>query len=159
MKFIKNIIFIKLLIILIIFSLDRISKIYVINLFDQTQFDEIYLLGFLNFHFIWNEGIAFGLLNFGNDLFYDLLSILIGVISLIIFYLVFKNKNYSGYFFAMILGGSLGNLYDRIKFSAVPDFIDLHYKDFHWFTFNVADIFVTLGIICFLMKGFFIKNL
>ena len=93
MKFIKNIIFIKLLIILIIFSLDRISKIYVINLFDQTQFDEIYLLGFLNFYLIWNEGVAFGLLNFGNDLFYDLLSILIGAISLIIFYLVFKKWN------------------------------------------------------------------
>ena len=158
MKFIKNIIFIKLLIILIIFSLDRISKIYVINLFDQTQFDEIYLLGFLNFHFIWNEGIAFGLLNFGNDLFYDLLSILIGVISLIIFYLVLKNKNYSGYFFAMILGGSLGNLYDRIKFSAVPDFIDLHYNGFHWFIFNIADIFITLGIICLIYDEVFLEK-
>ncbi len=158
MKFIKKIIFIKLSIILIIFILDRISKNYVINLFNETQFNEIYLFDFINIYFIWNEGIAFGLLNFGNDLFYNLVSSLIAFISLIILYLVFKNKNYSGYFFAMILGGSLGNLYDRIKFSAVPDFIDLHYNEFHWFIFNVADIFISLGVICLIFDEMFFKN-
>ena len=155
MKFIENKILFKLFIIFIIFSLDRISKTYVIDLFNETQFEEIYLLNFINIYFIWNEGIAFGLLNFDNYLIYNFITFLIIVISLSIFYLAFSNKNYSGYFFAMILGGSLGNLFDRIKFSAVPDFIDLHIGNYHWFIFNVADIFISLGIICLIFVELF----
>ena len=157
MNLIKNIFFLKLLIVLIIFTLDRISKAYVINFFNETQLSEVYLFKFINIYFIWNEGIAFGLLNFGNNLFYNLITSLIILISLIILYLVFKNKNYLGYFFAMILGGSLGNLYDRIKYSAVPDFIDLHIGNYHWFIFNVADIFISIGVICLILDEFF-KN-
>ena len=155
MKFTKSTIFLKILIIFLIFILDRISKAYVINLFNETQFDEIYLLNFLNIYFIWNEGIAFGLLNFDNDLIYNSITLLIILISLTILYLAFKNRNYSGYFFAMILGGSLGNLFDRIKFSAVPDFIDIHIGNYHWFIFNVADIFISLGIICLIFVELF----
>ena len=155
MKFIQSTIFLKILIIFLIFILDRISKVYVINLFNETQFDEIYLLNFINIYLIWNEGIAFGLLNFNNDLIYNSISVLIILISLTILYLAFKNKNYSGYSFAMILGGSLGNLFDRIKFSAVPDFIDLHIGNYHWFIFNVADIFISLGIICLIFVELF----
>ena len=158
MKLVKNIIFLKLSIILIIFTLDRVSKSYIINLFNETQLNEIYLLKFININFIWNEGIAFGLLNFGNQLIYNLISGLIAIISLIILFLVFKNKNYSGYFFAMVFGGSIGNLYDRIKFSAVPDFIDLHYNNFHWFIFNIADIFITLGILCLIYDEVFLEK-
>ena len=158
MKILKNIIFLKSLIILIIFTLDRVSKTYIINLFNETQFNEIYLIKFININFIWNEGIAFGLLNFGNQLFYDLISSLIAIISLVILFLTFKNKNYSGYFFAMVFGGSIGNLYDRIKFSAVPDFIDLHYNNFHWFIFNIADIFITLGILCLIYDEVFLEK-
>ena len=155
MKFIKSPIFLKISIVLLIFILDRISKTYVINLFNETQFDEIYLLNFLNIYFIWNEGIAFGLLNFDNDLIYNSITLLIILISLTILYLAFKNRNYSGYFFAMILGGSLGNLFDGIKFSAVPDFIDIHIGNYHWFIFNVADIFISLGIICLIFVELF----
>ena len=155
MKFIKSSIFLKISIIFLIFILDRISKTYVINLFNETQFDEIYLLNFLNIYFIWNEGIAFGLLNFNNDLIYNFITLLIILISLTILYLAFKNRNYSGYYFAMILGGSLGNLYDRIKFSAVPDFIDIHIGNYHWFIFNVADIFISLGIFCLIFVELF----
>ena len=158
MKISKNIIFLKSLIILIIFILDRVSKTYIINLFNETQFNEIHLIKFININFIWNEGIAFGLLNFGNQLFYDLISSLIAIISLVILFLTFKNKNYSGYFFAMVFGGSIGNLYDRIKFSAVPDFIDLHYNNFHWFIFNIADIFITLGILCLIYDEVFLEK-
>ena len=155
MKFIKNKIFLKSLIIFIIFSFDRITKNYVINLFNETQFDEIYLLEFINIYFTWNEGIAFGLLNFDNSSIYNLISIFIAIISLVILYFVFKNKDYSGYFFAMVLGGALGNLFDRIKYSAVPDFIDLHIGNYHWFIFNVADIFISLGIICLILVELF----
>jgi signal peptidase II len=155
MKFIKNTIFLKSFIILIIFILDRVSKTYIINLFDETQFDEIYLLSFINIYFIWNEGIAFGLLNFDNDLIYNFITCLIVVISLIILFLAFSNNNYSGFFFVMILGGSLGNLFDRIKYSAVPDFIDIHVGNYHWFIFNVADIFISLGIVCLIFVELF----
>tara|TARA_A100001011_G_scaffold167458_1_gene176259 strand:- start:790 stop:1287 length:498 start_codon:yes stop_codon:yes gene_type:complete len=158
MKILKNIIFLKSLIILIIFTLDRVSKTYIINLFNETQFNEIYLIKFININFIWNEGIAFGLLNFGNQLFYDLISSLIAIISLVILFLAFKNKNFSGYFFAMVFGGSIGNLYDRIIFSAVPDFIDLHYNNFHWFIFNIADIFITIGILCLIYDEVFLEK-
>ena len=155
MKFIKSSILLKISIIFLIFILDRISKTYVINLFNETQFEEIYLLNFLNIYFIWNEGIAFGLLNFDNDLIYNSITLLIILISLTILYLAFKNRNYTGYFFAMILGGSLGNLFDRIRFSAVPDFIDIHIGNYHWFIFNVADIFISLGIICLIFVELF----
>ena len=155
MKFIKNTIFLRFLIILIIFTLDRVSKTYIINLFNETQFDEIYLLSFINIYFIWNEGIAFGLLDFQNNLIYNFITCIIVVISLIILYLAFNNKNYVWYFFAIILGGSLGNLFDRIKYSAVPDFIDLHIGNYHWFIFNVADIFISLGIICLIFVELF----
>ena len=158
MKFIKSSILLKISIIFLIFILDRISKTYVINLFNETQFEEIYLLNFLNIYFIWNEGIAFGLLNFDNDLIYNSITLLIILISLTILYLAFKNRNYTGYFFAMILGGSLGNLFDRIRFSAVPDFIDIHIGNYHWFIFNVADIFVTLGVICLILDELFVKK-
>ena len=114
MKFIKSTVFLKIFIILLVFLLDRISKIYVINLFEETQFNEIYLFEFINIYFVWNEGIAFGLLNFNNDLVYNSITLLIVSISLIIAYFVFKNKDYSAYFFSMILGGSLGNLFDRV---------------------------------------------
>ena len=158
MKFIKDIIFIKLSIIFIIFSLDRISKTYVINLFNETQFNEIYLLEFLNIYFIWNEGIAFGLLNFNEQSIYKIITSIIIIISIIIFIFAMKTKNYKGYFFAIIFGGAIGNLYDRVKFSAVPDFIDLHIGNYHWFIFNVADIFISLGIICLIFDELFINN-
>ena len=158
MKFIKSSILLKISIIFLIFILDRISKTYVINLFNETQFEEIYLLNFLNIYFIWNEGIAFGLLNFDNDLIYNSITLLIILISLTILYLAFKNRNYSGYFFAMILGGSLGNLFDRIRFSAVPDFIDFHLGNFHWFIFNIADIFISIGVICLILDELFYKK-
>ena len=158
MKFIKDIIFIKLSIIFIIFSLDRISKTYVLDLFNETQFNEIYLSEFLNIYFIWNEGIAFGLLNFNEHSFYKIITLIITIVSIIIFIFAMKTKNYKGYFFAIIFGGAIGNLYDRVKFSAVPDFIDLHIGNYHWFIFNVADIFITLGVICLIFDELFIDK-
>ena len=158
MKFIKDIIFIKLSIIFVIFSLDRISKTYVIDLFNETQFNEIYLSEFLNIYFIWNEGIAFGLLNFNEHSFYKIITLIITIVSIIIFIFAMKTKNYKGYFFAIIFGGAIGNLYDRVKFSAVPDFIDLHIGNYHWFIFNVADIFISIGIICLIFDELFFNK-
>ena len=144
-----------LLIILIIFILDRYSKIQIIKDFDDPV---IYINEFLNFDLIWNTGIGFGLLSSNSTLFYNLIS---GVISTVIVFLIFiglKSDKYDKSVFSLIIGGAVGNFYDRLIYNAVPDFIDLHYNNFHWFTFNLADIFITIGIIAFLMKGFFVKN-
>jgi len=148
MSIIKNKYIIKILIILIIFFLDRISKIYILDLFEKNQIEEIAIFSFLNFYLILNEGIAFGLLNFDSQKIYNFITIIIILISLIVLFYALKLKNYSGYFFSLIFGGAIGNLYDRIKFQAVPDFIDIHVGNYHWFIFNVADIFISIGIIC-----------
>ena len=135
--------------------MDRISKIYVINFFDQVSFDEIYLLEFLNIYLIWNKGIAFGLMSFDNVTIYNIITLLIILITLIVFYFSMKNKDITGYFFAMIFAGSLGNLFDRLKYSGVPDFIDLHIGNYHWFIFNVADIAISLGVIWLILVELF----
>ena len=129
-----------------IFSLDRISKIYVVNLDNLNFSTEIYQSKFLNITLIWNEGIAFGLLSFNENNLYNMLSILIGIIILVIFYMIVKNDNLTRFPLLMIFAGALGNLYDRIIYNAVPDFIDFHVGEFHWFIFNVADIFISLGV-------------
>ena len=155
MKILRNTFFLKALIILIVFVSDRISKNYILDLFYETQIQKIYLSIFINIYFIWNKGIAFGLLNFEDQFIYSLITYFIVFISLLILFFVFKSRDNSGFFFAMILGGSLGNLFDRFKYSAVPDFIDLHVGNFHWFIFNVADIFITLGVICLIFVELF----
>jgi len=154
-KILKKENFYFLLIIFVIFILDRYSKIQIIKDFNDPV---IYINEFLNFDLIWNTGIGFGLLSSDSTLFYNLIS---GVISTVIVFLIFiglKSDKYDKSVFSLIIGGAVGNFYDRLIYNAVPDFIDLHYNNFHWFTFNLADIFITIGIIAFLMKGFFVKN-
>ena len=129
------------------FLLDRLSKIYVIFLDNKFFGSEIFSSKFLNISLIWNEGIAFGLLSFNEKIFYNLLTFIILVIILIIFFMVLKSYGLKKYSLLMILGGAFGNVYDRIFYGAVPDFIDFHIGNFHWFIFNVADIFITLGVI------------
>ena len=140
--------FIYFLILILIFLIDRTSKIYIINLAESNTILDIYLNKFINIFLIWNKGIGFGLLSFDNNKFYNFITILIVLINLLILYFVFKSQAPQSWFFLVTLGGSLGNLYDRIYYSAVPDFIDLNYNGYHWFIFNVADIFITIGIIC-----------
>jgi len=133
--------------IIIIFSLDRISKFYVISLSEKNLSTDLFLSKFLNISLIWNEGIAFGLLSFNENYLYNFLTILITFIIIIIFFMIIKNEGMKKYSLLMILGGALGNLYDRIFFKAVPDFIDFHIGNFHWFIFNVSDIFISLGVL------------
>ena len=147
--------FLSFLIIFIFFTLDRISKLYILNLAETEKYLDIYFNSFLNFHLIWNTGIGFGLLSSGTNFYYNLITILIVLINIIILFMIIKTDNYKLFFFLMILGGSLGNLFDRIYYKAVPDFIDVHYNDFHWFIFNVADIFITMGVICLIIAEIF----
>ena len=136
------------LVLILIFFIDRITKIYIINLAAGAEILDIYLNQFINIFLIWNKGIGFGLLSFNNTNFYNFITIIIILINFLILYFVFKSQVPQSWFFLVTLGGSLGNLYDRIYYSAVPDFIDLNYNGYHWFIFNVADIFITIGIIC-----------
>ena len=136
---------IQFFIIVIIFLIDRLSKIYILNITGEV---DIYINSFLSFFLTWNTGIGFGLFSFEQSTIYNFITALIVIINLMIIYLIFKSKDSRAYFFLIILGGSLGNLFDRIYYSAVPDFIDLNYNGYHWFIFNVADIFITFGIIC-----------
>ena len=140
--------------IVLILFFDQLSKIFIINYF-QTNNSIIYLTSFLNFELIWNEGIAFGLLSFENSKVYNFISIIILLVVLIILLVIYKTKNFTVYFYSMIAGGALGNLLDRVRYSSVPDFIDLHIGEFHWFIFNIADIFISIGVICLIMVEIF----
>ena len=144
-------IIISILIIFFIFLLDRITKILILNIAEETGEVDIYINSFFNLYLVWNQGIGFGLLSFDQEHIYNSITILIILINFIIIYLIYLEKGIKTYFLLAILGGSLGNLFDRIYYNAVPDFMDLNYKGFHWFIFNVADIFITLGIICLIL--------
>ena len=137
---------IKISIIFFIFTIDRLSKIYLINLQAKGTDVDFYIFPFLDFYLVWNRGIGFGIMSLDANIMYHSVTAIIGLINLAILYMVFISKNIRAYMFAMILGGSLGNFFDRIYYYAVPDFIDFHVGNFNWFIFNVADIFITVGI-------------
>ena len=158
MKFFNSKYTIKFIIIFLIFFSDRLTKVKVLNFFENNQLEEIYVSNFLNIYLIWNKGIAFELFNFDDRIVYNLITVIIAVVSLIILFLALRIKDYKSYFFTIIFGGAIGNLYDRITFKAVPDFIDFHINNYHWFIFNVADIFVTLGVICLILDELFVKK-
>ena len=157
-KNIKKFFYISLIIPIFIFILDRISKIYVINLSKSALDKELFSSKFLNITLIWNEGIAFGLFSFNQDYFYNLLTLIILFVVFFVLMMAIKNKGNQKYALLMILGGAIGNLYDRVFFKAVPDFIDFHIGEFHWFVFNVADIFICLGVFFMILSEFIGNN-
>ena len=143
--------FINLIIILSIFTLDRLTKLYVIYLDKINNGSEILISKFLNIYLIWNQGIAFGLLSFEKDNLYNILTALIIIIILFLLFLITRSTGLKKYSLTMIIGGALGNVFDRIYYKAVPDFIDFHVGNFHWFIFNIADIFITIGVILMIL--------
>ena len=147
----KNKIIKCLIIFTLIFILDRVSKFLILNYVSTYGEIDIHVNNILNLYLVWNTGIGFGLFSSNSTLVYNLITALIFIINCVIIYIVYSEKNLKSYFFALILGGSSGNLFDRLYYSAVPDFIDLNFKGYHWFIFNVADIFITLGIICLII--------
>jgi len=144
-----------LIIIIFIFIIDRYSKIQITNNFLDNTY---YINDFLNFDLIWNTGIGFGLLSWDNSIFYNIITAIIGIVIVTLLYFLLNSKIFDRISLSLIIGGALGNFYDRLSYKAVPDFIDVHYGNFHWFTFNCADIFITVGIICFLLGDLFKKN-
>ena len=144
-----------LLIFFLIFFIDRLTKIYILNLAEIENSVDIYITPYLNLYLVWNKGIAFGLFSMNESIFYNLITFIIGIIILIIFYMIFKKKNIQRYFLLLIAGGAMGNFYDRLIYTAVPDFIDLHFYGYHWFVFNIADIFISIGVFCLILDELF----
>jgi signal peptidase II len=144
--------------VLIIFLVDRISKIYVLKLVELENKVDFYLTDYFNIYLIWNKGIAFGILSIDDAYIYNIISLLIAFIVIVILLMIIKTSGFKKYCLLFILGGALGNLFDRVYFSAVPDFIDFHIGNFHWFIFNVADIFITIGVICLIYAEIFFNK-
>ena len=140
----------KIIIILAIFFFDRAIKMYLIDLQTTVTDIDFYIFPFLNFYLVWNTGVGFGLVSLETNIFYHILTIIITIVNLVLIFFLLKAKGIYIYWLALIIGGALGNLFDRIYYYAVPDFIDIHVGNFHWFIFNVADIFITVGIIGFI---------
>ena len=151
-------ILLNLLALIFIFALDRISKLYIIKLAEINNSVDIYLSSYLNLNLIWNKGIAFGMLSFDESAIYNFITILIIIVNFIILIMIVRSKDIKCYFWIFILGGSMGNLFDRLYYYAVPDFIDFHINRFHWFIFNVADIFISLGVICLIFVELFLNK-
>ena len=143
-------------IIVFIFFFDRFSKIQILKSINEN---EIFINDYINFDLIWNTGIGFGLLSSNSTIIYNLITLLIVIVITILIFISLISNKIEKLIYCIIIGGAVGNLYDRINYQAVPDFIDLHYNNFHWFTFNVADVFITIGVLAFLIKGYFIKKL
>ena len=137
----------KIIIILSVFLFDRATKLYLINLQMSGIDIDFYIYPFLNFYMVWNSGLGFGLASMEANIYYHILTLFIGIVNVVLVFFLVKTKGAYSYLIALIIGGSLGNIFDRIYYYAVPDFIDLHLGNYHWFVFNVADIFITLGII------------
>ena len=151
--------FFYLLFVVLIFAADRVSKTIILNFFETSEFTSIKINSFLNFSLVWNNGIAFGLLSLDENFYYNILTLIILFITIIIIFLALKTSDFLkklSYF--MIAGGASGNIFDRLYFSSVVDFIDITYNNFHWFIFNVADIFITLGVILLIYAEIFLKN-
>ncbi len=142
----------------LIFLMDRVSKIYILKIAELENKVDIYLTSYLNLYLIWNKGIAFGLLSFNEIYIYNIITVIIVVISITVLWMAIKSVSFKKYSLLGVFAGSLGNLFDRFYYSAVPDFIDFHVNGFHWFIFNVADIFITLGIICLIFDEIFINS-
>ena len=146
------------IILITIFLIDRMSKLYILKLADIENSVDIYVTSYLNLFLIWNKGIAFGLLSVNENIIYNIITAIISLIIIGIIFIMWKNNNIQRYFLAVVAGGALGNLYDRIVYTAVPDFIDVHFQGFHWFVFNVADIFITIGVLCLILVELFYNN-
>ena len=156
--FVNKIYNLNLIIVLSIFFLDRLLKIYIIKKTEETGSSVVFLSEYLNLQLVWNKGIAFGLLSIDESLYYNLITLFIFIVIIILIYFANKCEGFEKISYILIISGALGNIFDRIYYNAVPDFIDLHINDFHWFIFNIADIFISLGILCLIFVEIFFKK-
>ena len=156
--FVNKIYNLNLIIVLSIFFLDRLLKIYIIKKPEETGSSVVFLSEYLNLQLVWNKGIAFGLLSIDESVYYNLITLFIFIVIIILIYFANKCEGFEKISYILIISGALGNIFDRIYYNAVPDFIDLHINDFHWFIFNIADIFISVGILCLIFVEIFFKK-
>ena len=156
--FVNKIYNLNLIIVLSIFFLDRLLKIYIIKKTEETGSSVVFLSEYLNLQLVWNKGIAFGLLSIDESVYYNLITLLIFIVIIILIYFANKCEGFEKISYILIISGAIGNIFDRIYYNAVPDFIDLHINDFHWFIFNIADIFISVGILCLIFVEIFFKK-
>ena len=156
--FVNKIYNLNLIIVLSIFFLDRLLKIYIIKKTEETGSSVVFLSEYLNLQLVWNKGIAFGLLSINESVYYNLITLFIFIVIIILIYFANKCEGFEKISYILIISGALGNIFDRIYYNAVPDFIDLHINDFHWFIFNIADIFISVGILCLIFVEIFFKK-
>ena len=156
--FVNKIYNLNLIIVLSIFFLDRLLKVYIIKKTEETGSSVVFLSEYLNLQLVWNKGIAFGLLSIDESVYYNLITLLIFIVIIILIYFANKCEGFEKISYILIISGALGNIFDRIYYNAVPDFIDLHINDFHWFIFNIADIFISVGILCLIFVEIFFKK-
>ena len=156
--FVSKIDNLNLIIVLSIFFLDRLLKIYIIKKTEETGSSVVFLSEYLNLQLVWNKGIAFGLLSIDESVYYNLITLFIFIVIIILIYFANKCEGFEKISYILIISGALGNIFDRIYYNAVPDFIDLHINDFHWFIFNIADIFISVGILCLIFVEIFFKK-
>ena len=156
--FVNKIYNLNLIIVLSIFFLDRLLKVYIIKKTEETGSSVVFLSEYLNLQLVWNKGIAFGLLSIDENLYYNLITLFIFIVIIILIYFANKCEGFEKISYILIISGALGNIFDRIYYNAVPDFIDLHINDFHWFIFNIADIFISVGILCLIFVEIFFKK-
>ncbi|MGB9762176.1 MAG: signal peptidase II [Caldimicrobium sp.] len=138
---------------LIIFLFDQITK-YLILRWNYTFLE---ITPFLNLVKIWNKGMAFGLMEESFKIFSILILFLIPLILFLVYLYAKKTDKINKILLGIIFGGGLGNWLDRIRYGAVLDFIDLHYQNYHWPAFNIADVAITVGLILFILRNAF-KN-
>ncbi len=156
--FVNKIYNLNLIIVLSIFFLDRLLKIYIIKKTEEIGSSVVFLSEYLNLQLVWNKGIAFGLLSIDESVYYNLITLFIFIVIIILIYFANKCEGFEKISYILIISGALGNIFDRIYYNAVPDFIDLHINDFHWFIFNIADIFISVGILCLIFVEIFFKK-
>ena len=156
--FVNKIYNLNLIIVLSIFFLDRLLKVYIIKKTEETGSSVVFLSEYLNLQLVWNKGIAFGLLSIDESVYYNLITLFIFIVIIILIYFANKCEGFEKISYILIISGALGNIFDRIYYNAVPDFIDLHINDFHWFIFNIADIFISVGILCLIFVEIFFKK-
>ena len=142
-----------------ILLIDFLSKNKIISIFKDGIVEKIYVNEYLDFILVFNTGISYGLFSGGGDFQkWILISLSILIIIFLLSFIRNESSILSNLSISFIIGGALGNVLDRFTYGAVVDFISLHAKGFSWYIFNIADMFIVLGVILFILSQFILSK-
>ena len=139
--------------------IDFLSKNKIISIFKDGIVEKIYVNEYLDFILVFNTGISYGLFSGGGD-FQKWILISLSILIIIFLLSLIRNEStiLSKLSISFIIGGALGNVLDRFTYGAVVDFISLHAKGFSWYIFNIADMFIVIGVIFFILSQFILSK-